>query len=424
MRGNKGESITEKKDYSKLAEDLVKRSIQQNTTKRYNSQFMEWCNFTEEHSDIIQNGSGPYLDGCSEHDKQKMALSFMAYLFYEKGSRAATINNYMSAIRTELVFAGQNVAFLDAEKTKRFKRAAQLDEGARGIQQDKKKPIPLKLVMEMVNSTLDKNKMMDKPYRVAILMAYFFLLRQSEYIYSPRANDHAIRVSDVEFRMNNGVFIQSHLLRTSGFSVEQIDLIKVTLRHCKNDPYRQGNFFWVNRKRSKNGSMDLVQELAEFAWGAHSKEGDVFTSCRFPNENGKMIRVTYKRVMDLLRETAVRHGLESKLFGTHSFRIGGATALDSGRIDQKTIQQLGGWRSECTHMQYAQPSAGRFTAAHEVLLNEDSFTLQDLQLHIRTKQCRKEQRVKLTGGVQEITEGTSLPKFAYEEDLIDEMEGE
>ena len=375
-----------------------------------------------EYSDELNNVLGPYLEECSEQDKQKMALAFMAYLYYEKGSKATTIANYMSAIRTEFVFAGQNVAFLDAEKTKRFKRAAQLDEGERGIQQDKKKPIPLQLVMEMVNGLLDKRKIEDRPYRVAILMAYFFLLRQSEYIYSPRENDHAIRVSDVEFRMNNGIFVQSHLLRSSGYSIEQIDLIKVTLRHCKNDPYRQGNFFWVNRKRSRNGRMDLVQELAEFAWGANSREGDVFTSCRCSSENGKMVRVTYKRVMNLLRETAVKHGLESKLFGTHSFRIGGATALDSGRIDQKTIQQLGGWRSECTHMQYAQPSAGRFTAAHDVLLNEESFTLQDLKLHIRTRQCRRAQKVKLAGDVQDMSEKVVFPTFAYEEDLVDGVE--
>jgi hypothetical protein len=126
--------------------------------------------------------------------------------------------------------------------------------------------------------------------------------------------------------------------------------------------------------------------------------------------------------MNLLRETAVKHGLESKLFGTHSFRIGGATALDSGRIDQKTIQQLGGWRSECTHMQYAQPSAGRFTAAHDALLNEESFTLQDLQLHIRTRQCRRTQKVKLAGDVQDMSEKVVFPTFAYEEDLVDGVE--
>ena len=346
-----------------------------------------------------------------------MALSFMAYLYYEKGSRAVTIGNYMSAIRTQFVLATQDVAFLDGEKIKRFRRAVQLEEGKLGIQQDKKKPLPLELLKEIVNEVLDKESMTDRPYRVAMLMAYFFLLRQSEYIYSPRENDHAVRVTDVQFRVSTGQLISSHLLRKSGFSVGEVDLVKITLRHCKNDPFRQGNSFWVSRER--DNSMDFVQELADFAWSANSKEGDVFTSCRSEGKGEKLVRVTYARIIKLLSETAKRHGLDEKTFGTHSFRIGGATALDAGRVDQKTIQQLGGWKSDATHMQYAQPSVGRFKSAHEALLDDGTFTLKDLKLHMHTKEKRLAVGTKLKGEIETEKKKQSRPKFDYEEDLED-----
>jgi integrase len=344
-----------------------------------------------------------------------MALSFMAYLYYEKGSRAVTIGNYMSAIRTQFVLMTQDVAFLDGEKIKRFRRAVQLEEGKLGIQQDKKKPLPFELLKEIVNEVLDKRNMGDQPYRIAVLMAYFFLLRQSEYIYSPRENDHAIRVSDVQFRVSTGQLIASHLLRESGFSIDEVDLVKITLRHCKNDPFRQGNSFWVSRERDNN--MDFVKELAEFAWSANCREGDVFTSCRSEGKGEKLIRVTYARIMKLLRDTAKRHGLDEKTFGTHSFRIGGATALDAGRIDQKTIQQLGGWKSDTTHMQYAQPSVGRFKSAHEALLNDEIFTLKDLKLHIHTRNKRLAIGTKLQGETEVEKRKQPRPKFDYEEDL-------
>ena len=51
----------------------------------------------------------------------------------------------MSAIRTQFVLTTQDVASLDGEKIKRFRRAVQVEEGKLGIQQDKKKPIPFEL---------------------------------------------------------------------------------------------------------------------------------------------------------------------------------------------------------------------------------------------------------------------------------------
>jgi hypothetical protein len=54
----------------------------------------------------------------------------------------------------------------------------------------------------MLTKLLDRTKIQDAPYRIAILVAYFYFLRQSEYIYQARVGAHAILASDVEFQLS------------------------------------------------------------------------------------------------------------------------------------------------------------------------------------------------------------------------------
>ena len=137
--------------------------------------------------------------------------------------------------------------------------------------------------------------------------------------------------------------------------------------------------------QQEDGSLDFVKEMEKFSWQSHCRDSDVFTSCRYGDQLEKISRVTYTKVRKLLRLLAERHGFDPKMFGTHSFRIGGATALASGNVNIDMIQRLGGWKSNITPMQYTQPSSGAFGVAHSVLMNEDSYTEKDLVLHVKTK---------------------------------------
>jgi hypothetical protein len=58
-------------------------------------------------------------------------------------------------------------------------RVILLNDAILGIQRDKKRPIPFSMILHMINYSLNKDTLDDAPYRVAILIAYFFLLRQS-----------------------------------------------------------------------------------------------------------------------------------------------------------------------------------------------------------------------------------------------------
>jgi hypothetical protein len=244
------------------------------------------------------------------------------------------------------------------------------------------------MIRSLLETQLDPLRLTDRPYRISVLMAYFFLLRQSEYIYSTKSNDHALRTDDIEYRVaSSGVLIPSFRLASSRIPLSLFDLVKVTLRHCKNDPFRQGNSFWCLRSPHRPGQVDLVNEMLNFSMISNSLSGDVFTSIRCPG-NATPMQVTYRRVMKLISSTACKFGFNPKLFGTHSFRISGATTLAAGQVAATTIQKLGGWRSMTTQMEYSQASSGAFSAAHQILHDERVFTIADLQLQVQTLSTR------------------------------------
>jgi hypothetical protein len=246
----------------------------------------------------------------------QILLSFLAFLYVERNLEKTTISNYVSGIKYHIQLAGGHTGFFDEIVIKkRFSRSAALKDAEIGRTREKKRPIPfLVLIMYMLKKLLDRSKAQDAPYRIiAILVAYFFLLRQSEYIYQARVGAHVILASDVEFRLSDGSFLSSDKIQH--LSYEEVDLVKVTLRHCKNDPFRQqGNSFWCG-KQDSTASIELVREMFTFAQQARSHGSDVFTSIRTFSDP-PVIRVTYKRMMELLSHVASDHNLSPHIFGT------------------------------------------------------------------------------------------------------------
>jgi hypothetical protein len=132
-----------------------------------------------------------------------------------------------------------------------------------------------------------------------------------------------------------------------------------------------------------------------------------------------MGRVTYSKMMELIKETAVFFGFDPHIFGTHSFRISGATTLDAGSVDSRTVQRLGGWAVPQTAIEYTQANTGAFTVAHRALLNPNNFTIADLQLQIQTKITRNANQKQLPGREDTRNSTPFMPKFAFEDELVD-----
>jgi hypothetical protein len=129
--------------------------------------------------------------------------------------------------------------------------------------------------------------MQNKLVRVATLMAYFMLLRQSEYIYSARENDHAVKAKHVEFKL----FKQMDFVEASGVaevSYAEVESVRITLPHCKNDVLRRGNPFWYESGSAEANEFYLVREMFNWSRVARFMSEDVFTS--FRDDSGKLHR--------------------------------------------------------------------------------------------------------------------------------------
>jgi hypothetical protein len=66
------------------------------------------------------------------------------------------------------------------------------------------------------------------------------------------------------------------------------------------------------------------------------------------------------------------------MFGTHSWRIGGATTLDAAHVPMENIQLQGRWKSVNMPMHYSKANRNEFNNARSVLANESWFTVTDL----------------------------------------------
>jgi hypothetical protein len=211
-------------------------------------------------------------------------------------------------------------------------------------------------------------------------MAYFLLLRQSEYIYKSHESNHAIKANDIEFMHVTGkVFSKSYEVENWQYS--DVESVKISLPHCKNDPFRRGNQFWYEAHKAKADEFDIVAEMFQWAKLAKSLPEDVFTS--FRTSNGEIFRLTYYAVTKKIKETALAFHLNPKIFGTHSWRIGGATTLDAAKVPMENIQLQGRWKSSNMPMHYSKANRSEFNNARGALANESWFTVTDLLYHAK-----------------------------------------
>ena len=149
--------------------------------------------------------------------------------------------------------------------------------------------------------------------QAATSVAFFGLLRSSEYC-SPRRSTPStgtLALSDVAFK--NG-------------------LLLVHLRHSKTDPFYKGCTIRIGPSLS---TVCPVAAMRRFLSLRGPASGPLFTF-----QDGSLLTRT---VMSNLLATC----FPGSSLDTHSFRIGGASALSSGGLPDATVQILGRWTSNC-----------------------------------------------------------------------------
>ena len=103
--------------------------------------------------------------------------NFLAYLYFDKGVSPRYIGNFLAAVRFKFQTQNAIADFLNPSYTQRFLQGARLQEAQLGVRHDKKRPMPFSMIRSLLETQLDPLCVTDRPYRISVLMAYFFLLR-------------------------------------------------------------------------------------------------------------------------------------------------------------------------------------------------------------------------------------------------------
>lgn len=177
--------------------------------------------------------------------------------------------------------------------------------------------------------------------RAGLLMAFFFLLRSSEYCDESRSVEAGmcLRAADVEFYQGDQVVSVTKEWRQQGCSwdslhITVVDRVVVHIRASKTDP-------GVGTKRIRHLThkplcpvIEMVRYCRAFGYERVHPDTVLFKGLK------------RSRVSTLCQMSGVATGLDMQRLSSHSLRIGGATALYAAGHAVTTIQREGRWRSE------------------------------------------------------------------------------
>ena len=144
-----------------------------------------------------------------------------------------------------------------------------------------------------------------------------------------------LKGTDIEARKNNNQVMNFH----------QAEEIVIYLKGSKTDQYNQGTV--RNQFRSGN-ELCVVAALADY----QSLKPERFAGAEadlplFRLECGKPLQRT--DIQSLIQLAAVADGQSTTRYGSHSLRIGGATAMYQTTKDLDIVKRFGRWNSDAFH---------------------------------------------------------------------------
>eukprot|EP00644_Phytophthora_capsici_P019258 jgi/Phyca11/133332/e_gw1.417.3.1 len=181
-------------------------------------------------------------------------------------------------------------------------------------------------------------------------LGFFFILRRSEYLaQGSDVKPYAIQRSDVKFVNNEEKEVET---------LRQVTAVVVHFRGSKADQFGEG----ATRRLERSGAQWCCPVLAAWYLVEHHKTlgaKEASLLCKVDLNRNLQVR----EVVRALKSAAERAGQNPDLYGSHSLRSGGATALFNAGYDSLAVKLFGRWRSNAVE-RYTR-IGGRLTARME-----------------------------------------------------------
>ena len=351
-------------------EDELRRlevsALSKSTIKAYDTAFRHW-------SDFLYNEYGeeqPYLTGEDRREDERRVVMFIAWQS-SLGRVYGTIKKKLCGIKYHHRAQGLPDPIGDSWVVSRALKGVKNKSGAaRG------KMPATKDLLEHISSALRTGSLMLACVDVAIQLAFFALLRSSEYCVNPLDRSGAF---DRESTLLDGdimLVCRGALLPWDAVPVADHGLVTevvISIKKSKTDQGRQGVTRGVDR--CPNAAVCPVEATLRFvalrlARGVDFDESMPFM--RWGTEHTQHLRRA--AISSQLKSGAEAMGQPTSDYATHSLRIGGATALLHAGATPDQVRRFGRWKSDCWQ-QYTWNTRGML-AGLSALIARSSYTLE------------------------------------------------
>ena len=229
----------------------------------------------------------------------------------------STIKVYLAGVQYTSIMMGYHIALSDMPQLHYLLRGIRRAQGAT-FRRPRRQPITYVLlrIIHYRIQFLQYSPCQRLMFRTATALAFFGLLRVSEYTSSGRTRFNAtttLLCTDVSFNSDHSIMI-------------------IVLRASKTDPFRIGCSVRIGASGGSTCSVSLMRQYLQLRGVSH---GPLFQL----GPNSFLIR---EDIVSLLR--CCLPGVQN--VNTHSFRIGGASAAASAGVPDSRIQILGRWSSD------------------------------------------------------------------------------
>ena len=197
----------------------------------------------------------------------------------------------------------------------------------------------------------------------AICLAFFLLLRASEYLVQNRSwsRSRVIRGRDLQLKLNKETC-------DPGKAEELV----VHITQSKTDQYNVGtirNTFITKDEICPVKAMAEIYRVAPHRFQSEQAENPLFLKT-----SGEPIR--REEIQHLLELSAMAFGVNADRMGSHSLRIGGATALYHTVQDLEIVKRFGRWKSDAFHGYLWESHEPQRGLSEGMVRDESSLTIQ------------------------------------------------
>ena len=296
--------------------------------------YLKWCWFADE--EVISR-----LQAFSTWDEKRAVenkmIAFFIWLVATRGVAVDTAKGYLSTVRAwhERKW-GPMMPFHSPAKLKAVMKG--MDRAFQAPPRRPRRGVKTQHLAAGLKKAFGGQSLFELGMVAGTQLAFCALLRAAEWavgdkdVFQPERN---LCLSDVKYTMNAD--------GTVAFDEDELgEYMTVMMRPCKKLKYMHGKMIPV---MVRDGSiLQPVSAMREYLT-KRAFVGDASTVPLFVNATGAPLRAA--DVRKAVKKIVLAVGENPNLYGSHSLRIGGATAALAAGVAPAHIQLLGRWDSDC-----------------------------------------------------------------------------